>query len=441
MNKQFLKTFRDIMPESLKYIAAPIIRNSLIKNKEFSSYIKLLEKREKVSPDRIKEYQLAQLKLILNHSYQNVPYYRELFDKVSFNPAKFSDFEEIKKIPFLTKELIRENYNNLISTREIENGFYATMSGGSTGEPLKLLLDYNSVFRENAFIYYFRKKAGYRYEDKLVTFRGIEFGDKFWKINPIYNELIISPFKLSKFTLESYVTKINNYNPQYLNGYLSSIYFFAKLLDEHQLRLTANLKGIFLISENLDNRQRRFVDQFFNLKSMSFYGHTERCVIAEEIHPYGYKFDPYYGFTERIQVENNSYSIVGTGFLSYTMPFIRYLTDDICIPCNGYFSIKGKRISTIGLVGKNDEYFGQAAFNFHSDIFKNVSNYQFVQNEKGKADLLIIVNEDFKISEIDVMQKEIARKTEGIIEFNIKVVDRLILTTAGKFNMFISEIK
>jgi phenylacetate-CoA ligase len=380
------------------------------------------------------------LKQILNHSYQTVPYYRELFNKISFDPAKFSSFEEMMKIPFLTKTIIRENFSKLISREKVKNGTYMAFTGGSTGEPLKVLLDYNSVFRENAFIYYFRKKAGYKFEDKLVTFRGVEFNDKLWKYNPIYNELIISPFRLSRLTLEFYVTKINDFNPQYLNGYLSSIYSFAKLLEEFHIKLTANLKGIFLISENIDAEKRTFIEQFFNLKSFTHYGHSERCILAEEIIPNNYKFDDYYGFGERVRIESNSCSIVGTGFLNRSMPLIRYRTEDICTTTdNGYFSIIGSRDSSMGLFGKNNEFFGHAAFNFHSDIFKNVSNYQFVQKEKGKADLLIIVNKNFKLSDVDLMQKEFSKKTKGIVDFNIEVVDSLILTPTGKLNIFISN--
>ncbi len=424
------------MPESLKYILAPVFRNRLIKNKEFLKYYNLLESRESLSHEKIQEYQFTQLKNILTHSYQNVPYYHELFDKVSFDPFSFSDFSQMEKIPFLTRSLIKDNFDKLISREEVKGGYYVGHTGGSSGLPLKFLLDFNSIYKENAFIYYYRKKADYRFSDKLATFRGIEFGDRLWMYSPMYNELIFSPFKLSRLTLEHYVTKINDYNPQYLNGYLSSIYFFAKLLEESQIKLDSNLKGIFLISETIDNEQRKFVERFFKVKSAIHYGHSERCVLAEGIKAHNYKFDPYYGFTELIKIEDNRYSIVGTGFLSLTMPLIRYKTDDICTHENGYYSVSGKWKGTDGLYGKNNEYFGQAALNFHSDIFKNVLNYQFVQTEKGKADLLIIVNRDFKESEIDLMQKKIAKKTKDIIDFKIRVVNSLLLTPSGKFKMF-----
>lgn len=441
MNRHFLKSIRDNIPEPLKYVTAPFFRNRLIKNKDFCKYYHLLESREVLSSERIKEYQLSQLKHILIHSYQNVPYYQELFNKISFDPFKFSSFEEMAKIPFLSKELIRENFDRLISTKEVEGGYYSSTTSGSTGEPLKLLLDYNSFFKENAFVYYFRKKLGYQFKDRLVTFRGIESGKKFWRYNPINNETIFSPFKLSRLTIEFYIKKINEIKPSYFNGYFSSIYYFAKLLSESNIKLKFRIKGIFLISENINDVERLFVESFFNVKSLTFYGHTERCVIAQEIMHNEYLFDPYYGFTEQIQINDNFFEIIGTGFLNKTMPLIRYRTEDICQTANdGTVSIIGRRNVNDYLIGVNDEKVFNSSLHFLSDILINVIKYQFIQNRKGKAVLLIVPNKDFTTSEVAFIKKEIEKKVIGVIDFEIKVVNEVILSPSGKFQMFISNI-
>jgi phenylacetate-CoA ligase len=440
MNKHFLKSLRDNMPEFIKYIATPVFRNKLIKNKEFQKYYALLENRDFLSTEIIKEYQFNELKNILIYSYQNVPYYRELFNKISFNPHNFSDFEQIKTIPFLTREIINNNFDRLISTGKIKNGYYTAITGGSTGLPLKLLLDYDSIFKENAFIYYFRKKLGYKFGDKLATFRTNEYGSRLWKYNPMYNEIIFFPRKLSKVTILKIVQKFENYNPLYLNGYLSAIWYFAKLLEEYKINLSIKFNGIFLISENLDDSRRTFIEQFFNTKTLTFYGHSERCVIAEEITPNIYKFDPYYGYTEKIQLEDNQFSIVGTGFLNHVMPFIRYRTDDICSSNGQFDTITGKRNRTLGLYGKNDEFLPSTAWGLEDPVFKNITTYQFIQGGKGKAELLIIVNKDYKISELEVIKKKINQQCKGIIEIEVKIVENLNLSPRGKYQMYISNI-
>jgi len=428
------------MPESLKYITSSFVRNKLIKNKEFCKYYNLLERREALSPESIKEYQLSQLKSILIHSFQNVPYYSELFKRIHFNPEKLNSFDDIKVIPFLTKGIIHENFDKLISVKKIKGGSYSTTTSGTTGEPLKLLLDYDSFFKENAFLYFFRKDLGYQFKDILVTFRGIEFGEELWRYNPINSETIFSPFKLSKHTLELYRKKINEIKPSYLNGYFSSIYYFTKLLSDSNQSLNFKLKGIFFSSENINEVERLFVEDFFKVRSSTFYGHTERCVIAQEFKHNEYLFDPYYGFTDQIDFKDNSFEIVGTGFLNKTMPLVRYKTNDVCQAINdGKVLIRGRRDINDFLYGINDEIISNSSLHFLSDILVNVTQYQFIQEKKGTAVLLMVPNKDFLTSEVTHIKKEIDKKMNGIIDFEIKVEEKAILSSRGKFQMFITN--
>jgi phenylacetate-CoA ligase len=440
MNKHFLKSLRDNIPEPLKYIAAPVFRNKLLKDKNFNQYLDLLQKGQQWNREQVKDFQLKQLKDVLSYCYAHVPYYTNLFDSVGFKPDKMQSPEDINVIPFLTKDIIRKNFAELTSNEKVGGGYYVATTGGSTGEPLKVLLDYESVFKESAFVYFFRQHAGYQFADRLATFRGVEFGDKLWKYNPMHNELIFSPFKLSKHTLAAYVKKLNDYKPHFINGYLSCLYFFAKMLQENKMTLNHQLKGIFLISENIDDEQRTFLEEFFGVRSSTFYGHSERCIIAEEEQKGLYRPSPFYGYTELVP-QGDGFELVGTGFLNRTMPLIRYKTGDICTKQNDLVSIQGRWNVDDYLLGLNDEKIFHSSFNFHSEIFKNVTNYQFIQQERGKSDLLLLVNKEFKPAEIDVMKKEIDKKTRGIVDFEIKVVDSLRLSPRGKFKRFISDIR
>ncbi len=442
MNKRFLKKLRDNMPESLKYVTSYFIRNKLLTNKEFRKYYDLLQKRETISPELIKEFQLNELRNILIHSFENVPYYTKLFKSINFNPENVNSFEDINVIPFLTKDLIRRNFEDLKSLKKIRGGSYSTTTSGSTGEPLKVFLDYESFFRETAFIYYYRRKLGYRFEDRVVTFRGIGFGDKLYSFNPVNNETIFSPFKLSAGNLNLYLEKINEIKPAYLNGYNSAIYYFAKLLSENNQSLDFQLKGIFLTSENISDSERLFVELFFKVKTITFYGHTERCVIAQEIKPGEYKFDPFYGYTENLNLHDDVLEIIGTGFMNKTMPLIRYRTNDTChITEDNMIFISGRRDINDFMLGINDEKITHPALHILSDILVNVTNYQFIQERKGHAVLLIVPNKDFHQSEIPLIKNAIERNMKGVIEFDIKISDKLTLSPGGKYQMFINNLR
>lgn len=439
--KRYLKKLRDNIPDPLKTILGPVFRNLLVRNKLFLDTYNSLIQREGLSEPEIKKNQFNKLKNILIYSYQFVPYYKTLFDAASFDPFRFSDTKEMEKIPFLNRELIRENYDQLISNQKVKGGHYIATTGGSSGIPLKILLDYYSVYQENAFIYYYRRKLGYKFGDKLATFRGVEFDKRPWKPNPMYREMLFSPLTLSRVTVHQYAEKINEYAPDYINGYLSAIWYFARLLKEENIKLSPKLKGIFLMSENVDLQQRQYIEEFFGVKSITHYGHSERCILAEEKIQEGYYFDPYYGYAEQVPTGNNQFAIVGTGFLNYTMPLIRYQTDDICTLEGKYYKIDGKRSSKTGLVGYNNEFITSSAFDLENEVFKNITNYQFIQNEIGKADLLIVVNKQFGSREFEIVKNEIKRTTKGVIDLNVIIVDNLVLSPRGKFQMYISNIK
>ncbi|WP_319480770.1 hypothetical protein [uncultured Draconibacterium sp.] len=436
MNKYLLKTVRDNMPEFLKVVANPLIRNRLINNPHFKECFQFLEERESRTQNEILEFQFTQLKNITTHAKNNVPYYNKLFKKAGFNPEKMNSFDDIKVVPYLTRELIQENFDQLISEKKVNGGYYQASTGGSSGSPLKVLLDYNSIFMENAFIYFYRKALNYTFSDKIVTFRGVKFDNTYYKLNPMYNEMLFSPFRLSAKTISLYLEKMNSYKPMYLHGYLSSIHFFTKLLSENNLKPNYKLKGIFLISENIDNEKREYIEDYFNIKSSTFYGHSERCIIAREVLPKTYEFDPYYGYTELPDNENGTQTIVGTGFLNKTMPLIRYKTDDSAQKVEGGYKIVGKWKSNDGIYGKNMEYISHASFNLHNQVLKNVLNYQFIQNEKGKVKILIVPNAKFETQEIPKIQHEFAKKTKGVIEFSVEVVDKLELSPRGKLDQF-----
>ena len=123
------------------------------------------------------------------------------------------------------------------------------------------------------------------------------------------------------------------------------------------------------------------------------------------------------------------------------MPLIRYKTGDICQSTNNnLISIKGRREINDFLVGRNDEKIFNSSLHFLSDILTNVTKYQFIQEMKGYAVLLLVPNKDFNTSELISIKEELDKKMNGIIDFEIKVKEKLILSSSGKYQMFISKI-
>src|SRR5436309_9661369 len=55
------------------------------------------------SKQSLQSYQMEQLSRLLKHACENVPYYRRVFSTLGLKPNDIQDFDDFRKIPFLTK--------------------------------------------------------------------------------------------------------------------------------------------------------------------------------------------------------------------------------------------------------------------------------------------------------------------------------------------------
>ncbi|MEN6328520.1 MAG: hypothetical protein ABFD18_20215, partial [Syntrophomonas sp.] len=143
------------LPEPIKkpaYYAYSYIPIRVRYNRYFWKTRALLEDSQWWSEEELYQYQLRELSKLLNHCYSNVPYYNSLFNRVGFNPIKLHDLSDIEKIPFLSKEIIRKNFEALKSTIFSDNYFISANTGGSSGLPLSFYVQKGySDMREFAF--------------------------------------------------------------------------------------------------------------------------------------------------------------------------------------------------------------------------------------------------------------------------------------------------
>jgi len=68
------------------------------------------KKNECMSRDEIKQIQLEKLQATLNRVYKNVRHYRKIFREVDFMPEDLAKFSDFKRLPFITRRDLSENY-------------------------------------------------------------------------------------------------------------------------------------------------------------------------------------------------------------------------------------------------------------------------------------------------------------------------------------------
>jgi phenylacetate-CoA ligase len=92
--------------------------------------------REEIMPRKeIEELQLKRLKWVVRHAYENVPFYRKKFKEAGIHPDDVKKREDITKLPFTTKEDLRENYPFGLFAVPKEKIIRIHTSSGTSGKP------------------------------------------------------------------------------------------------------------------------------------------------------------------------------------------------------------------------------------------------------------------------------------------------------------------
>ncbi len=92
--------------------------------------------REEVMPEKeLKELQMKRLKWAIRHAYENVPFYRRRLKEAKVHPDDIKSERDVEKIPFTTKEDLRENYPFGLFAVPKEKLVRIHTSSGTSGKP------------------------------------------------------------------------------------------------------------------------------------------------------------------------------------------------------------------------------------------------------------------------------------------------------------------
>ncbi len=84
---------------------------------------------------KIRELQLERLKHSVQYCYDNVPHYHKQFDEIGLKPEHIKTLKDIEKIPFTTKDDLRENYPYGMFAVPMKQVVRVHGSSGTTGNP------------------------------------------------------------------------------------------------------------------------------------------------------------------------------------------------------------------------------------------------------------------------------------------------------------------
>src|SRR5262245_5167546 len=305
---------------------------------EFQEYCHDLLRNDQRTRKELEEMQLAKLRLMIEHCYHKVPFYRQIFDRAGFRPEHFRTIDDLRNIPVLTRQDLRDNFDQLKAVDAHRYQPETSYSGGSTGEPVRFLLDRKAIALEKACVRRHWMRSGYNDGEPTVNLRGLRLAvqrGEFWVIDKGENSLYLSSYHLTPETIETFVKAIDAFRPSLINCYASSAGLLAALAEQAGLTLYEP-RSIVCASETLHSYQRARIESAFNTKVWDWYGLTELVGNASqcELHE-GYHISMEQGCFEvldedGIPVEPGEIGeIVATGLHNFSMPLLRYRTGDL----------------------------------------------------------------------------------------------------------------
>ena len=430
--------------------------NFLRHGRVFRRVLSELESIEHFDADKIKEWQNKKLSLLMRHSYENVPYYNRIFKKLGIIPADIKDMEDLKKLPFLTKEDVRRNPEDFLA-RNI-NRFFVTknFTSGTSGKPLKLYRDLYSINFENAIVWRQRRWGGLDFSDRIGVIREEQIAPfevkkpPFWRYSMAEKKLFLSAYHLSEENVSYYVKAIKDFKPKAIEAEPSLLYILARLIKKQGISSgTFSIKSIFTSSEMLLDMHRQLIEEVFGARIYDFYGNAERVAAIGMCEKGNYHVLPEYGITEFLSLydQPGKAEIVGTALHNYAMPLLRYRTGDMVelldsdCACNRKFrtikKIKG-RISDF-LICKDGRIAVDACYLTLKGV-DNIMQSQIIQENLDTIRIKFVPGENFSKRDKDKIINNIKAYMGPDIGVILEENHEFVKDRTTRFRPFISKV-
>ena len=407
--------------------------------KSYALHKRNLNQFEELGIDEKKAFIVARMRKVVDCA-ASVPFYRDLYKKHGIDSKELNSFSDILNLPIVTKEML--------SAAELEKrsgavkGRYITNTGGSSGSPLAFYITPTLIPNEWAHMHRIWSKYGYDQSKLKLYFGGRNIGDKAIAYDGLRHQYAINIYKGIQDIIPRLRGILKYEKVEYLHGYPSALAEFSYDLKKHApdlvIQLRQTLRGAFLGSEYPASVYRDRIESIFGIPTVSWYGHTERSILAwEKNEKFVYYPFQTYGYCEAVKnPETGGYRLIGTSYGNFASPFIRYDTGDDIEPVvvqDGLlisFRIRTGRLGEF-VVDRHGTKISLTALIFgrHHRLFDVA---QFIQvRQKIEGEMTVLITPKGKLP-CDFVFEQWFDVTGLDLDIDYEVLERPILTKAGK---------
>lgn len=416
-----------------------------------------LARSEFLGREDLEALQLEKLKALIRHAFKTVPFYRELSKSLGLTHQDIVSFQDLKKLPIVRKDDLRADPERFLSSAFSRKSLKRINTSGTTGTPLSFWLDADALKRNYGFYARALSWAGVRVGQKSATFAGRVFipstqtGPPYWRHNLFNRNLLMSSYHISEATAPSYLAKLEQFAPVFIDSYPSAIFALAQYSEAHGGNYRVRPRAIVTSSETLLDHQRKTIEQAFGCHVYDQYGSAEMVVFASECDRGTLHLHPEYGIAEVLSKgaeasAGEAGELVCTGFQNLAMPLIRYEIGDSAIRSDSACSC-GKHFPALkAVIGRMDDTIvtpeGRHVGRL-DPIFKGawgIQETQIVQERIDRLVVRVVRGKDFEPHMAQAVIDELKKRVGEAVTVDLVYVDRIERSSTGKFRSVVSRI-
>lgn len=401
-------------------------------------------------PDEIKRRQTLLFKRQIRNCYDNIPFYQKWFKKNGLSPADFQEISDIRKMPLLSKDDIRKDYEAFLNPGYRRERCRRSLSSGSTGKPFSVFFDRRSWIRKK---YVAKLRARFQCGMKMGQKVAIFECDRLGKINqknreaalllPVLRARFFSLFEdLDKTTLD-----LRRFSPHNFYGYPSYLLKLARHVRKKGVSFP-KLERVFTSSEYLDPNARRFMAEVFQAPLYDHYGCTEVKEVAWQCERQeGYHINEDEVLCEFLldgkpAADGETGDIVLTDLRNRVMPLVRYRVGDLGMRLAGPCGC-GRGFSLMRpCAGRASEYLtlpdGRelSPYRLTTAIEKTPGLLQYQITQIARESLLVrVILDGSPDKKKEAIRRALSAATRGLFEVNIESCGQIPVEKNGKFKL------
>lgn len=280
-----LPRFRDAVSRRLFW---PFATRAIAFNRRTAAASRAAESVRRLPPPERERARLESLRSLLVFCRDRVPYYRRLFREAGFRPESIERLTDLRDVPPLDKKTLRERRDELVPEGARRDAMTEVWSGGSTGEPVSVLMDADGIARGAAALLWSDGLAGWMPGCRTACLWGapsdvrLVRGARARLRAFLWNRELFDTFDVAPGRLARYHEALEAFAPDVLVAYASSAFLLARHLLETGAKPRYPRRAVVTSAETLTPAMRRTIESVFPARVFDRYGSREAGVMAAE---------------------------------------------------------------------------------------------------------------------------------------------------------------